>query len=297
MQHPPSFWSCGHVRLLLCFLAIFTVIEVPASSLGIRLWGKLCLPLSAGGEAPGVSRFSGGPPFPLENVGRRRLFSRLSNAQPRSTRGFAALGFQTLDLIKIFGRLADATTGNSALVSPYESASAAAGEIIAAEKDKTGVAVKNKAWSVEPWLELQQPSLLLRRPTGFKRRKEGEGQLQSWEHIFLSKTSSQETSQPALMQQWMGLTFEGFCEKIKELRFTWPTTRNTGQAPLNLRSVPACVFRCFLDGAGSGDLRLWREDVLRCIWSWAPADGTVDWEQFLFSLDETPSDNLQGAVD
>ncbi|KAL8275289.1 hypothetical protein Esti_000738 [Eimeria stiedai] len=342
-QRLPSLWSCGHGRVLLWWLAIFTAIDLPRCSLSVRLWGNLGLPLSGIG-APEESRFSRGLPSTLANLGTRRLLDRLSNAQ-RSARCFTALGFQTLDLIKIFGRLADASAGNSALVSPYESAAAAAGEIIAAEENKKGAA-DGKAWSVRPWLELQQPSLLLRRPAGSRRRKRGEQQLQPWENLFVTKpTSSEEPPQAARMQQWRGLTVESFSQQIKELKFTWPTTINTGQAPLSLRSVPVanevfvntcrrmrenssirkkpnegfkfswgevndfvekekinsdaleCVFRCFLVAAGSAAPLLCREDVLRCIWSWAPADGTVDWEQFLFFLDEFPSDNLQGAVD
>ncbi|PFH35920.1 hypothetical protein BESB_055710 [Besnoitia besnoiti] len=39
--------------------------------------------------------------------------------------------------------------------------------------------------------------------------------------------------------------------------------------------------------------RLYRGDVLRSIWEWAPADGLVDWESFLFFLDEVPADGVE----
>ncbi|KAL8443458.1 hypothetical protein Emed_006813 [Eimeria media] len=294
----PSLWSCGHARrlLLLWWIAIFTALHLPRSSLSIRLWGTFGHRLSDGGP-PAESRFVGAPPPPLADLRRPRFVSRLNDGQRRNARCYSALGFQTLDLIKIFGRLADASAGNSALISPFESPAAAAAEIIAAEKSSKTGAAGEKAWSVKPWLELHQPSLLLRRPAGTRQRKRAEQQLQPWEHLFVSEAIAEKNPQDACMQQWVGLAFEDFCRQIKKLKFAWPTTINSGQAPLSLRSVPECVFRSFLKGAGSGSSLLCREDVLRCIWSWAPADGTVDWEQFLFSLDEIPSDGLQDAVD
>ncbi|PHJ20727.1 hypothetical protein CSUI_005428 [Cystoisospora suis] len=39
--------------------------------------------------------------------------------------------------------------------------------------------------------------------------------------------------------------------------------------------------------------RLCRGDMLRCIWEWAPADGLVDWESFLFFLDQVPADGAE----
>ncbi|KEP65873.1 UNVERIFIED_CONTAM: hypothetical protein HHA_315310 [Hammondia hammondi] len=45
-------------------------------------------------------------------------------------------------------------------------------------------------------------------------------------------------------------------------------------------------------GVTSGRL-LYRGDFLRSIWEWAPADGLVDWESFLFFLDEVPSDGVE----
>ncbi|KAL8450409.1 hypothetical protein Emag_003255 [Eimeria magna] len=233
----PPLWSCGHGRLLLWWVAVFTAIDLPLSSLGIRFWGKFGHRLSVGG-VPADSRSVWGPPLlPLANVIRPRLVDRLSDAQPRSARFSSALGFQTLDLIKIFGRLADVSPGNSALVSPFESAAAAAEEIIAAESSKTGAA-EEKSWSVRPWLELQQPSLLLRRPAGSRQTKRGAQQLQPWEHLFVSKAIPEEPPQASRMQQWAGLAFEDFCPQIKKLKFAWPTTINSGQAPLCLRSVP-----------------------------------------------------------
>lgn len=243
-------------------------------------------------------------------------------------------GFQTLDLIKIFGRLSGSCPVGSALVSPYVSAAAAAKEIEAAEVTSGHVAA-SKRWSVREWQELQQPSLLLRRPVrAAARSKEQQQQQQPWEHLFLKDNISEDK----------GLQLANFCQETEALEFKWPTTINTGQAPVNVRIVPVanseflrtcgrmrhspgkggvkrsakfswreindfvrketinkdaleCVFRSFLAGAGSSSDRLYREDVLRCIWRWAPADGVVDWEQFLFFMDETPSDNLKGAVD
>lgn len=83
------------------------------------------------------------------------------------------------------------------------------------------------------WLQLQKPSLLLKRPgrAGAGRK---EKQLQPWEQLFVRSRTPLDSSQ----RQQQGLEFQDFCKEVNALKFTWPTTLNTGQAPLNIRIVP-----------------------------------------------------------
>ncbi|KAL8425489.1 hypothetical protein Efla_002610 [Eimeria flavescens] len=86
--------------------------------------------------------------------------------------------------------------------------------------------------------------------------------------------------------------------KEKALKFSWQEVNEfVEKEKISIDALAECVFRCLLVGAGSTAAVLHREDVLRCVWRWAPADGVVDWEQFLFFMDEFPSDGLEAAVD
>lgn len=115
-------------------------------------------------------------------------------------------------------------------MSPYVSAAAAAKEIEAAEVTSGHVAASKK-WSVREWQELQQPSLLLRRPlraAARNKQQQHQQQQQPWEHLFLKDNISEDK----------GLQLSSFCQEIEALEFKWPTTINTGQAPTDVRIVP-----------------------------------------------------------
>nr|CEL70118.1 TPA: hypothetical protein BN1204_058050 [Neospora caninum Liverpool] len=62
--------------------------------------------------------------------------------------------------------------------------------------------------------------------------------------------------------------------------------------PRTSLSCPTLAAVSDTQGLNSGR-RLYRGDFLRSIWEWAPADGFVDWESFLFFLDEVPSDGVE----
>ena len=145
--------------------------------------------------------------------------------------------------LQIFGRLSGSSAVGSALLSPYESAATAAREIIEAEKLQNEEGGR-KMWSVEGWMELQQPSPLLRRPAraGERTRKKT---LQPWEHLFLRPQGTGEKPFETAHVQTQGLSFKEFRERIQCLSFAWPTTMNTGQAPLNIRVVPGEPEHCF----------------------------------------------------
>lgn len=137
--------------------------------------------------------------------------------------------------MQIFGRLSGSSAVGSALVSPYESPAAAAKAILEAEETTRGG--EAKLWSVKEWLELQQPSLLLRRPLRAGTKK-SERQLQSWEQLFSRPRGFEKEAPHQLYAKNPGLLFEEFCERTQGLNFEWPCTMNTGQAPLNIRVVP-----------------------------------------------------------
>ncbi|CDJ38890.1 hypothetical protein, conserved [Eimeria tenella] len=290
--------------------------------------------------------------------------------------------------LQIFGRLAGASAVGSALCSPWPSAAAAAKQIISKEM-KSGEKRKRN-WSVKEWLQLSTPSLLLRRPPGAASK--GAQQQQPWELLFAAD------GQKTAKQQ--GLTLLQFAHLLPQQTFKWPTTLNTGQAPLTARFVPVanksflstcrrmrssakrhlkdmqkftwkeinefvqketickhaigtsprlshpllsslhrgrcsqqlqqqpqqqlqhlqqqlqqlqqqlqqlqqsccacsseCVFRSFCSQAGADSEQLHKEDVLRCIWKLAPVDGLIEWEQFLYFLEEAPGEGLGESVD
>ncbi|CDJ62394.1 hypothetical protein, conserved [Eimeria necatrix] len=154
--------------------------------------------------------------------------------------------------LQIFGRLAGASAVGSALCSPWPSAAAAAKQIISKEEKKSGEKRKRN-WSVKEWLQLSTPSLLLRRPP--RAAAKGAQQQQPWELLFAAD------AQKAAQQQ--GLTLLQFGQLLQQQTFSWPTTLNTGQAPLTARFVP----------------------------------GLIEWEQFLYFLEEAPREGLGGSVD
>ncbi|XP_026189988.1 uncharacterized protein LOC34620331 [Cyclospora cayetanensis] len=169
---------------------------------------------------------------------------------------------------KIFGRLSGASPVGSALCSPRESTATAAQESLDAEAPKARDG-SSKAYSVGAWLETHQPLLRGRRSRKLENARKGEKRTekQPWEQLFLIEEEKSEAGQPppagSLQQQQRRLTFTQFCAATQALPFLWPTTANTGQAPLGIRVVP----------------------------------GVMDWEQFLFFLNASPQNGLLGAVD
>lgn len=209
-----------------------------------------------------------------------------SHSQTFSPKGCTVAAFETLDIVKIFGRLADNhITG--ACLGIRNSSYAGHGTqnplrwkwedlFKDAERDKINITEPIYSKSIS----LAQFSYKIR-ALPFR-----------WP---LTPNTGHLPERPTIL---VPTATKLYVKQVKDLRSkNKRMTHNNVVASLEVQAIPSDAIECVFKSLGQGRDRLNKTCVIQAIQMWAPADGLLDWYTFVYNLNDVPVDSMYNYFD